>query len=361
MSPEGVGAYAQVNATTRALYSKLLSQATWERLIQAQNFEVVLSVLSKTEAYAPHLDIDRTLLTPRRTVYQIKNHLSRTYEKLIRISPEPGRQLLIQLWRLYEVDNLKATLRGIETGASWNQVLFVLSPMARPSVLSTALLEEMVRSGDVERAIRLTEGTPYYDTLSHAMERYREEQSLFPLEVALDLDYYRALWQIVNELTGLDHEWAVQLIGSVIDINNLMWAARYRIFHHLSQEEIINYTLPFGYQVTDEDIRTVASGGDVMAVIARIYPEIREAMAHPQAPEAGLRALEQALEQILIQRCHEAMRRGAPFHIGVQVAYLMLTEFEIRDLTVLIEAKATNMPAEFFEPLLEIQHPDIMG
>jgi vacuolar-type H+-ATPase subunit C/Vma6 len=43
---------------------------------------------------------------------------------------------------------------------------------------------------------------------------------------------------------------------------------------------------------------------------------------------------------------------GNPFHIGVPLAYLVLSDLEIQDLTVLIEAKASNLSEEEFVPYL---------
>src|SRR5438046_504689 len=83
------------------------------------------------------------------------------------------------------------------------------------------------------------------------IKRYSAEQSLFPLEVALDLSYWRHLWAEARKLTGQDQEQGVKIIGALLDMNNLMWAIRYRVYHKLSEEELINYTLPFGYRVQD--------------------------------------------------------------------------------------------------------------
>lgn len=347
-----VQAYSLVHATTRALYAKLLPPETWEKLVGVDDYDGILSILSKTE-YAPHLEIDRNLLTPRRAVYQIKWRLTHAYEKLIRQTPAPGRGLLLEMWRLYEVDNLKATLRGIETGASWNQVLFLLFPMSRHTALTTSVLERMVRTGDIEGAIRLIEDTPYYVTLDHALERYRLEESLFPLEVALDLDYYRRLWQDAEQLSGLDHEWAMRTVGNLIDMNNLLWAIRYRVYHRLSEEEIINYTFPFGHRVHDDDIREIASGSDIAEVVQRIYPDIAgldESLADPQA---GLVELERRLKHRIIEFCRDAFS-GYPFQIGIPIGFLMLAEQEIENLTVLIEAKASNLSPNVFRPLLDL-------
>jgi vacuolar-type H+-ATPase subunit C/Vma6 len=362
MSPQGVQAYSLVHATVRALYSTMLTPRTWDILTQAQDFDAVLEPLSET-AYAPYLEIERQALTPRRTEYQIRRHLADVYEKLIRLTPEPGRQLLLQLWRLYEVDNLKATLRGIESGASWDQIRHLLAPMTQHITLTTADIEKMVQSGTVTQAIEYTRHTPYYDTLIHALERYRAEGNLFPLEVALDLDYRRGLWQSIKQLTGLDHEQAMRTVGTLLDVDNLLWAIRYRVYHHLSEQEIINYTLPLGYRVHDEDIRAIAAGAEIAPVVKRIYPDVEGLGQLSDMSRFGnLADLELILHRHIINMCRAAFR-GYPFHIGIPTAYLLLNEYEIRDLTVLIEVKASHLPPEAFaqmsviHPKPEIQSP----
>ena len=355
ISPRSVSAYAQVQATVRALYSTLLTPETWLALIHARDFDTVLSLLSKT-VYGPHLRLERRLLTPRRSEYQIRWHLAKMYEKLIRLTPAPGSDLLTQLWRLYEVDNLKATLRGIEAGASWDQVLHLLSPGESYFSLSIEDMKAMVRAGSISSAIRHIQPTPYYETLIHALERYEAEQNLFPLEVALDLEYRRGLWESVVRLKGQDHEEALELVGTVLDVDNLLWAIRYRVYHHLSKEEIINYTLHFGYRVHDDDIQAIAAGEDIVTVVRRIYPEIealqqlpknlngaRDArLASSRALDRRLRELERGLESHIADLCRARFRRS-PFHIGLPVAYLLLLEYEIIDLTMLIEAKVSEV------------------
>jgi V/A-type H+/Na+-transporting ATPase subunit C len=353
MPAQGVRAYSLVHATARALYSTMLTQATWDALLQAQDLDAVLSLLSKT-VYGPYLQIERRLLTPRRVAYQIRWHLAEVYEKLIRLSPEPGRQLLRQLWRHYEVDNLKATLRGVEMGATWDQVLHLLYPMEKYILLTASDMRRMVQSGDMARAVEHTRQTPYYDTLVHALERYRTEKSLFPLEVALDLRYRRRLWQSIYQLEGRDLEQALRTVGIALDVDNLLWAIRYRIYHHLSEQEIINYTLPQGYEVQDEHIRAIAAGADIAEVVQRIYPKLETVGEISERSHAGLAQLELFLNRYFLKVCRSTFI-GYPFHIGIPAAYLWLNEHEIRDLTVLVEAKASHSPIETFGSLLEMQ------
>jgi len=130
-----------------------------------------------------------------------------------------------------------------------------------------------------------------------------------------------------------------------------MWAIRYRVYQQLSEEELINYTLPFGFHVHDEDIRAIAAGADIASVVARLYTDLHDVNTLLEEPKAGLPELELRLKRHVMRECMAAFV-GNPFHIGVPLAYLVLRDLEIQDLTVLIEAKSSQLPAEKFQPYL---------
>jgi vacuolar-type H+-ATPase subunit C/Vma6 len=230
----------------------------------------------------------------------------------------------------------------------WERVRDVLFPLGSASVLPA---QAMVESGSVATAVDLLRGTPYEETLSFAMKRYSAEQNLFPLEVALDLSYWRRLWSEAQKLTGQDRQSSVRIIGSLLDMNNLMWAIRYRVYHKLSEEEVINYTLPFGYRVQDADLRAIAAGADIASVVTRIFPGIPDVNALLENPRSGLPRLEVLLKRRIMEECLAAFV-GSPFHIGIPLAFLVLHDFEIQDLIVLIEAKSSELPQEEYQPFL---------
>ncbi|MBN2004098.1 MAG: V-type ATPase subunit [Anaerolineae bacterium] len=348
--------YALIQAATRALYSRMLSDAEWHELIHTQDFEALLGELSKT-VYGSYLQLDRRMLTPRRVVYQIKRRLADQYSKIIHLAPKPAAHLIAQLWRSHEVDNIKAILRGIETGATWEQVLFLLSPVPAHAQLSIADMGKMLQSGEIVRAIERLKGISYYDTLSHAIQRYQNEHNLFPLEVALDLAYYRELWRDIQQLPKHDQPHAMRITGTYLVANNVLWALRYHIYHHLSEEEIINYTLELTPRVSNADIRMIARGEEIGATVARIFPEIANRIPEKLADNTqGLRTLELLLQRHGVEICRKAFV-GDPFQVGIPLAYLHLMGHEIRDLTTIIEAKASQMPTTLFAPQLELSTP----
>jgi vacuolar-type H+-ATPase subunit C/Vma6 len=234
-----------------------------------------------------------------------------------------------------------------ETGL-WDRVREVLFPLGQGSVLPA---QAMVESGSIASAVDLLNGTPYEDILSFAMKRYSAEQNLFPIEVALDLGYWRRLWAEAAKLTGQDRQYGVRIIGSLLDMNNLMWAVRYKVYQKLSEEEIINYTLPFGYRVKDSDIRAIAAGGDIASIVSRLYPGIPDVNALLEEPKTGLPKLEVLLKRELLKQC-EAAFVGSPFHIGIPLAFLVKSDLEVQDLIILIEAKSSNLAEEEYRPFL---------
>jgi V/A-type H+-transporting ATPase subunit C len=342
MCTRGVSSYAAIQARVRAMYSTLLTAQARAGLCETPGFDTLIVALKQT-AYGPYLEnVPESQLTPRRAIFQIKQRVADTYLTVIRMAPASTRALATQLYRHFEIDNLKAVLRGIVTGAVWEQVLYVLFPLGPVTVLPA---RRMLETGTIEAAVELLRDTPYYGILTHSMDRYTAEQSLFPLEVALDLHYWRTLWHDVNRLPNQDRTQALRVVGSLVDLNNLMWAIRYRVYHQFSEEEIINYTLPFGYRVRDEDIKSIAAGADIAQIVTRLYPQLTGVDTLLQEPQHGLPELERRLQRHVAAQCRSAFT-GYPFHVGIPLGYLVLAEWEIQDLTAVIEAKSADMSVE---------------
>ena len=350
----GVSGYAAISARVRAMYADLLSPQDIVRLSDAPDFSSLFIALKGT-GYGPYLEsLKDKDINPRKTVSQIKSRVAKSYYSVVQMSPVETRPLVKQLYRYFELGNLKAVLRSIVTvqrsseTSSWDHVRDVLFPLGVDTVLPA---QAMVESGNIASAVDLLNGTPYEEALTFAMKRYTTEQNLFPIEVALDLSYWRRLWAEAKKLTGADREHGVKIIGSLVDMNNLMWAVRYKVYHKLSEEEVINYTLPFGYHVQDSDIRAIAAGADIASTISRLYPDISDLSTLLENPKTGLPKLEVMLKRALLKRCRAALL-GSPFHIGIPLSFLVTIDLEAQDLTVLVEAKTSNMTEDEYRPFL---------
>ena len=335
--PLGLPGYIMPNVHIRAMLGKMLSDQDWRELDNARDAASLLAVLKQT-TYAPQLAEFEAVCPPCEALEaRLNAHLARRFAHVIDLAPERDRPLIVMLKQLYEVDNLKTLLRGLQRGESPERVKSFLFPLGRASSID---MEALLTARDVQELVLRLQGTPYGDALRHALARYQDEHSLFPLEVALDLDYYRRLWQSIRDLRGDSKTWAEQLIGTWYDITNVMWALRYRYFYQMSLAEIINYTLPYGYRSNDSIIRGIAEGQEVNPLLRQVWGD-----SAPQAEttqEGWLPRLEVALHRRLSRLARGALL-GYPFHLGVIVAYLLLKRYEVQDLMVLAEAKMSNL------------------
>jgi hypothetical protein len=65
----------------------------------------------------------------------------------------------------------------------------------------------------------------------------------------------------------------------------------------------------------------------------------------------GLQQLERTLFKLALVRCRKPFI-GYPFHIGIPLGYVWLAESEIQDLTIIIEAKASETSLDKYASML---------
>jgi V/A-type H+-transporting ATPase subunit C len=343
-----VSAYGLVNVHIRTAIGELLSPEGWVKLSRGNDFLTFLQNLSDT-AYGPIVNnIPPEHQTPRFFAYTIRKRIPEKFRIIEKASPLKARALINKIFQLHDLSNLKMVFRGIKAGDSWDKLKYLLTPTGYYPALP---YDAMVNQGTIEGAVALISNTDYYRSLSNASVRYFMEDSLFPLEVLLDLDYWKRVWDEVQNLSGGDKKDASALIGQRLDINNLIWSSRYHVFHHLQEAEIINYTMGFAPKVNDEEIRQIANGVSISEIVEKVYPELQGKVDPTLAEADRLTRWEVELDRHFA-RCCQHFFVGNPFNLGPILAYLFLLEFEIRDLTLLSEAKALNLPKERYAPYL---------
>src|SRR5574340_1403257 len=191
----GVGSYAAVCARVRVKYSSLLGASEFRALSDAPDLNAFYETFKRTP-YAAYIRDSREGAAQVAEVAQaFRRGLANEAASVIRATPGAGRRIVAQLHRRFEVNNLKALLRGIaaprstsDSGGTWSRVQPLLFPLGDFSSLP---LEAMAEAGGIPAAVELLRGSPYHEALASALARYSSEQSLFPLEVALDLAYWR--------------------------------------------------------------------------------------------------------------------------------------------------------------------------
>lgn len=347
--------YAASNATVRARLSRMLPASMWERLLKAPAFEDTVTLIGTT-AYGADLNVGiGEITTPEQVERGLQTYLVQAFRAPLKLMQGKPRALFDWLWRRYELENLKIVIRVVAGKLPARRIRETLMiPQGSSSALPWDVLIEAQTVRALLPSLRTTYHGEYYArALEPALGRYEREDALFVLEVALDLAYYRRLLRILSGLSGQDRREGERFVESLVNEYNLLWAFRYRAYLDLSPEEIMNYTLQRRLRVDGVVVRQIALGMPLMEATRVVWgehlPDLERLEGLP--PAEALPKLELLLHRARYERAQRALE-GYPFHLGTLLAYTVLLESEVHDLTAIVEGKAAGLPPGQIRPML---------
>lgn len=344
----GASTYGVVNVKVRSAKAELLSSADIFKLTSCNDVKTIALHLQETIYDKYLVGIDPQTITSQELIRKIRQRIHEKFNVIHNNLQNQNQAFIDLIFSWYELINLKSVLRGINSSSNWETVQPLLFPLGKFERLP---FDMMVASGSIEQAILLLKNSKYYATLMAARHRFLEEESLFPIEVLLDLEYWQKVWLEINKLPVVDQKTVRPIISRIIERNDLLWAARYRHFFHLKESEIINYTLGIGTKVNDSMIRQIAQGRNLGDLIREIYPNLAEKVPTTVGEGEQLSLWEVELTREIAQLCKSAFW-AQPFSLGPSLAYLLLLEYEMQDLVLLIEVKALDVTKTNYRPYL---------
>lgn len=336
----GIFKYSFAQAKTRALKGRLLSAEDWHFLLKCKKLEDVLKYLSGTGYAAALSHLPKGKPEDESVLLALYDELFRDYGKLIKAVPRKSSHLLKGLLSRYEAENLKTILRGIWEGKSPVDIRFFLYHLDR---LSSLPVGRLLHAKDIPAAIELLKSTVLYPPLIHALPQFKAQGNLFPLEVAIDITVFEHIVDTLKLIGGHDFKGAEDLIGELIDFENLCWLARFRHFYGLSPEEIINYILPGGKRLEIRDLAVLARSIDLTSFLETLSPPYKDALKSAgDWPE-----IQPLFERWFLIQLYKVFQKD-PFQIRLQLSYLLLKEIEVKALEGLLSALSLGKGTEQF-------------
>lgn len=338
--------YAAANARMRGLYSQLLDESSWHQLVAAENFDAAISLL-RTTTYG---DIITELeqgggLALEQLERGLAGRAAADCRKAMAFASGGARALMEVWWRHFELENLKALFRGFDQNLAPSTIGRFLIPLGDDSTLPW---ESLLREHSIPSLIDRLADTTYISPLRAALPIYQRDRSLFVIEIALDIRYYRDLAAAIKDLKGSEHKAASRILGTRLDMLNILWAFRYRVYYGLSVEEIVNYTLWQAVRTDANLVRDIALGADPKSIVVRVWGEGTVDLS--PFDDAKNEAQMVLVLELALQRYWWGLAKrelaGYPLGLGCLLAYLVLEETEVRDLVTLLESKGMGWEPE---------------
>jgi len=325
--------YSYINAKVRTIYSKRLRKRDWAILRDAADKNSFVQFLSTTYYVAYLAEI---LKDPGKGLYFLERQIYRAlftdYEKIIRALKPPEGQVFYGLFSRFETENLKTLLRAKKEGIPRRDLLHLLYPV---ETLSKIDWQKLWKAKSLTEAFDILSDTPFGTPVAHALPQFEAHGRLFPIEMAIEIASYRLIWEAVSALPSKkDRKMARMLIGQLVDALNIYHIARLRFIYALSTEEALNFTYPGGYLLNLKRLHNISRATDIKSLVSSMPQPLRAILEGTDS----LSQMRTFLQDWLLKRI-KGVFLSLPFHLGVEIAWVIYREMEIEAILRIFETK----------------------
>jgi V/A-type H+/Na+-transporting ATPase subunit C len=340
--------YSFANAKIRAMLSYLLPAETFNLLLETRDLGEARDILKKTRysaVFEQAKDEDENIVHLEK---KMLNYDLAVYQKVENTLSGKGEREFVSLLRQrYELEEIKVFLR------IWHQKLAVSweDYVVAPKICFDIDFKKLLSAISIEEFILLLDHTPYKAALLAGREKYKEKNSSFYLEAALDMDYYRRLLACIDKFTNADQKVARKILGIEVDIENINWLIRLRKYYSLGIGEMLEWFIPGGQWIQKEAVRKYYVTDGLAKVVESVsfgpYAKIKD------LAQENVALVENFLYGVLLHQVKSALS-GFPFTIGTVMGYLILKRQETKNIVSLLNAKEYGWRKEEIAPLLNI-------
>ena len=339
--------YPASYARMRGLKGKLLGKDQLEIFLGVSDVESITSVLSRS-SYSEQL---RGATGLAQVEHGLKQDLALSYMKILTfLRGRPARFVQALLDR-FELLNVKSIVRMFARGST--EELSVEPLIFSLRRYHTIPVEDALKAEDLESLMELMKRTPFARALEIGYRQYEDEGEIFPLELALDLDYYDRLWKAMDALGPLDKHNTARLLGIRYDITNIIWMLRFKEYRGFSPEQLLQYIIPHGWGIRGNEFWRAAADSDVTDAIIALqinpYDDLFKSVSRVDG--SFIMGAEIHLLRYLYRESLEIFMRF-PLQSAQLVAFFICKEMEIRDIITVLAGRNLELSQERIRPYM---------
>lgn len=247
--------YPALNAKMKGMYAKELDYEELDELLRQASLKDAIYYL-KTK-FSSLEEINENM--NRREIEQELNNLF--IEDIIKISKYLNKKekYIFNLFLLkYEIDLVKKVFRNVLTNRDSNKYLKNIDNWTNTLFTSINDINEVTNEEEFYNKIKKQE---YYSIF----EEFIESENGIPLEeleVKLDKYYFKKIYNSVENNKELEN-----LIGTEIDLLNIITIYRSNMYFNYTEEEIKNILIPINYKINKKDISELINSTDFEEII----------------------------------------------------------------------------------------------
>ena len=329
-----MGDFSYINARVKVMKSHLLPPNRVLEFFASQDLEAFIQALADTP-YNMELQEALSRFRGARAADEAlaQNFYHATRRILSFADGSPRLQIEVVLLR-YDLQNIRAIVRGRHTGKSEEEILATLYP---GGLLSEAKLRELLQQPDL-RAIADTLVTwmhPLGRAVRQGVEAAQRSESLLDIEIALDRAYAQFGLRVADGEGGGEATFR-RFLQAQITGTNVKTALKLRRMRELGREERARFYILGGAIALDRFL----AFADPMSSISEIagLPLLGAQLTGTESLLEMERAIDRGFQRMAAQ-----MYLADPLAIGVVIGYLTRKATEVSNLRVIAHAKLLGL------------------
>lgn len=329
--------YAGLSAKVKVMTGHLLKPGDYEELLSKSSVQDIAAYLKNHTEYKNVLSEISESNIHRGQLEQLLQHASEQgFIRLTNFLSNTDKRFMKMHILREEIELLKKLLRMAAIEEIPPEEVQV-----NPYYLKNFTIEpyRLMQAANMTAFSEGLKDTPYYEVLVPLL--HETPLDIFKIEMVLDGYYFRTLYNTAEKFIGKADKAAVRrTVGSDIDMLNILWVLRCKMFFSLPAELILTYLLPVHYRIKKEQLIAMAESPTVDGA---------KAILHDTPYDNLLDSDSIYMEQAYQRKSVEIMKKAAdltPFSLLSALYYQRMKEIEITNIVKIIEGLRYHVDKE---------------
>ncbi len=337
--------YAYANARAKALQSDLIPPSKLEALTAMKDFDEIAHELSLTIYKDDLANLSVKYSGADLIEEAIHRNLVRALRTVISLTPDDSKDVISLILGRWDIRNINLIIAskalGYTFGSQSDVFLysshdFPLGPIA--GELTYYDLKNLIDMKDLAAVVQWV-GSRLGTDLEPYLEKYRADGDFGPLLLQIELTYLRRLVTSMHGRSGSDMR-VLAALKSKIDEKNIVAILKAKQ-RNVNAQEVPKFTVEGG-NIGRQALADLFRANTVEEMVENLKPYYDLTEALNEYRNKGLVALENLLTKKITQKTITSLR-VAPPSLSSIVAYIMLKETEVENLTKIIRGKENGV------------------
>lgn len=336
---KGLIAYSGLTTKIRVMKGNLISQDEYLEIASVSNISEMVAYLSKHPGYNFLLtDLDYRYVSRAALEELIVYSPCADLNRIFTFSNQMQKKFVDNYYIYFQVRFLKRAIRKlynnfpIQSEAANMEKLFDGHEKFDFKIIAA--------SESIDDLIQNLKGTIFFEAFDSLKET--DSLSLFDYEIALDLFYFKNLWNSRLKInTKTDSDIITLTYGKQIDMMNLMLIYRLKKYYSIPSDKIKSFLIPVKNKIKDSQLEKLINSEDMNEFQAALKSNYYGKFFNFSTQDS----FEYSYRKIMIDM-HKRVYKNNPYSISSIITYLYLKDEEVKKLTTIAECIRYKYPPD---------------